>query len=317
MPSKHQRLVWALQASCAVRTGGGEETPEDVLRLTRPLRRVVHAHVRRNLVNGVYVVSSTLKYEGGVFVEIPRRVCRVSDLLDPFGGLQAVMGMCERCPANSTRDIKGAMAGCCGRLEVSPEDLDLDRRIREAILEAERYQAWKKAFKATTPVWFGFWMVSPLTRDRCRLLLEIFSRAFAGEAGRRGGVPRFLGALRTAVASGVPLHVSLAPPGHNEAGFKTVYPHCPDCKAEANLEPRFHEIYPPEPYECPVCHHTYFPAATHQVEIEDGLHNPAAGDIDRVMSADEARTFMRIWMVRSGASEQDVERLISSRRMAG
>ena len=314
-PQKHQRLVWALKATCAVRPKGRGQSPRDVLRLTRPLRRVVHAYQRRNLVNGVYVVSSSLKYRHGVFLEIPRRVCRVGDLLNPHGGFHAVMAMCEGCAANSTRDIKGALAGCCGRLDINPEDVTLDRRLREAILAAERYQAWKKAFKPTTPVWFGFWMHSPLSREQSRLLFDVFSRAFAGERGR--GVPRFLGALRTAATTGVPLEVSLSPPGINEAGFKTVFPHCPECMAEANVDPRYHEIYPPEPYECPVCHHTYFPAATHQVEIEDGMNNPMAGDIEKVLAPEEARAFLRVWMIRSGASEEEIDELIASRKMAG
>ncbi len=314
---KHQRLAWALKASCAVRSRDGAARPEDVLRVTRPLRRVVHAYQRRNLVNGVYVVSSTLKYQSGVFIEVPRKVCRVSDLLEPYGGLRAVTAACEACPANATRDIKGGMAGCCGRLEVDPEDVELDRRIREAILATERYQAWKKAFKATTPVWFGFWTRSPLSPEQSRLLLEVLSRTFTRDRKRGRGIPRFLGALRTAVEQGLLLEVSLSPPGHNEAGFKTVYPHCPACKAEANVDPGLHDVYPPEPYTCPVCHHTFFPAATHEVEIEDGMANPVAGDIEDVLTGEEARAFLRVWMIRSGASEQEVERLIASRRLAG
>ncbi len=314
-PRKHQWLVWALKATCAVRPKARGSSPAEAMRLTRPLRRVVHAHQRRNLVNGVYVVSSSLKYRGGVFVEVPRRVCRVGDLLNPYGGLSAVTAMCEACPANSTRDIKGGLAGCCGRLDISPEDVELDRRLREAILAAERYQAWKRAFKPTTPVWFGFWMQSPLMQEQSRLLFDVFIRAFAGERGR--GIPRFLGALRTAATSGVPLEVSLSPPGIRDAGFTTVFPHCPACKAEANVGPRYHDVYPPEPYECPVCHHTYFPVATHQVEIEDGLNNPMAGDIDKVLSPEEARAFLRVWMVRSGASDEEIDALIASRRLAG
>jgi len=45
----------------------------------------------------------------------------------------------------------------------------------------------------------------------------------------------FEAACRRSVAEKIPLHVSLTPPGHTDLGWYTIFPHCPRCKAAAQV----------------------------------------------------------------------------------
>src|SRR5262249_5925396 len=59
-------------------------------------------------------------------------------------------------------------------------------------------------------------------------------------------IRHFLNALEAAIRWELPVHVSLAPLGHTDFGWYTVFPHCPRCKANAPVG-RWKERYPKEP----------------------------------------------------------------------
>ncbi len=151
-------------------------------------------------------------------------------------------------------------------------------------------------FEVTRPLWFGFWIHSPLNKLQCSILhdlleemgKEVVSTLYANLEQKHQQDPikfpatkvseykqiydkdhqnllEFLSALQVAMVYDLPIHVALLPPGHVDFGFHTIFPHCPRCKADppiGKLDER--EV------TCPVCGNIYRPAETMSME-EDPL----------------------------------------------
>jgi hypothetical protein len=141
----------------------------------------------------------------------------------------------------------------------------LNEHLRRIMVERNLVAGVAEQFRATTPVWSGLWITSPLRRPQCELLLKLFEPLAQDGDFRRGydveGVGGFVRALRVATAREVPLHVALYPPGHVDLGWYTIFAHCPRCKAEADVE-RWAPSVPSFPYTCKVCGYTFNPSQT-------------------------------------------------------
>lgn len=135
--------------------------------------------------------------------------------------------------------------------------------IRRTTLE----EKLRSEFHFTEPVWYGLWLNSPLTREQCVLLRTLLTDVAVLARRYRDRVQPFLEALRDAAETGAAMNVSLAPPGHVDMGWITTFVHCPRCKAEGPF-PRWQKNYPVDLILCPVCGHSYSPAATHIMERE-------------------------------------------------
>lgn len=125
----------------------------------------------------------------------------------------------------------------------------------------------RRAFLITDPLWYGFWIESPLTQQQCSLLYQVLSDVTANVPRYRDHLSEFINALKRAAETGCELNVDLAPPGHVDLGWITTFVHCPRCKAEGPFD-RWQESYSPEPIDCPVCGNTYSPAKTYNSERE-------------------------------------------------
>jgi hypothetical protein len=129
-------------------------------------------------------------------------------------------------------------------------------------------QRVRQAFHVTDPLWNGLWIDSPLNCEQCEILHVVLSDVAAATTPRnRKNLYAFLEALVIAKDTGEPLNVELMPPGHVDMGWITTFVHCPRCKAEGPFE-RWGENYPADPIQCPVCGHSYSPAATYACEQE-------------------------------------------------
>lgn len=125
----------------------------------------------------------------------------------------------------------------------------------------------RAAFHVTDPLWYGFWVDSPLTREQCGLLSTLFTDLVSAVPRYGDHLQAFIDALNVSMETNRELHVDLAPPGHSDMGWCTTFVHCPRCKAEGPFEP-WQESYPSEEINCPTCGYSYSPAATHSTERE-------------------------------------------------
>jgi hypothetical protein len=185
----------------------------------------------------------------------------ISETFKHLGGAAGLTAMCAACPANTWAPRP---AGCAGTLDQTPDDPELDEQL-ERIFSRLGFEAEADdVLLRTQPRWYGLWTRSPLPRRALRLLRHVFLAMREeddappeqpGAYRRADHLPeldRFIRATELAEANGLPLHVSLAPPGHVDLGWYTVFPHCPLCKAEANL-PRWRRKQPTTLYRCQVC----------------------------------------------------------------
>jgi hypothetical protein len=138
-----------------------------------------------------------------------------------------------------------------------PEEM-LWGSIRRLALEDQL----RAEFEVTQPLFYGLWIRSPLSGSQCSLLRAVFADAVSSAPRLGKYFQEFIAALDLAAEQRTAFHVSLAPPGHVDLGWITIFAHCPRCKAEAPLE-RWQNSYPEAPIDCPVCGHVYSPAATY------------------------------------------------------
>jgi formylglycine-generating enzyme required for sulfatase activity len=119
---------------------------------------------------------------------------------------------------------------------------------------------------------------------------------------------QFQAALRAAIDWELPLHVEMAPPGHTDLGWYTIFPHCPRCKAGAPVA-RWQESYPDELIECPVCGQRYSPAKTHKAERMD----ESAWDanlLEKVLGPGNTDAFRRRFLAHQGHNDAQIDHIL-------
>jgi hypothetical protein len=105
----------------------------------------------------------------------------------------------------------------------------------------------------------------------------------------------FVRATQVALERGVPLHVSMAPPGHTDFGFYTVFAHCPLCKVGARGSS--------ELYTCHVCATQYRPVASSE------RMEPWSGGLRSVLGA-AFEQFAERYLVESGFTEAESREIV-------
>ena len=141
-----------------------------------------------------------------------------------------------------------------------PNDL-----LWESIRRTRIEQQVREAFQITDPLWYGFWIDSPLSQTQCQILSILFIDLISVVPRYRDQFEAFIDALSRSVETAEQLHVELTPPGHVDMGWITTFVHCPRCKADGPFK-RWQESYPTEPINCPTCGALYSPAATHSMK---------------------------------------------------
>jgi hypothetical protein len=196
----------------------------------------------------------------------------ISDEFRPLGGAAGLREMCRNCPANTHPNNP---AGCTGTLYQHPDRPETQAQLESILSRLGLASDFADHFPAATPLWYGLWARSPLSPRAAQLLGTIISTMHDDDANEPASDPRhhrhladltaFVRATDLAARHHLPLHVSLAPLGHTDFGIYTVFPHCPFCKAPAQL-PRWRRQHPTQLHTCPTCGTRYSPAETSSQE---------------------------------------------------
>ena len=264
-----QAVLWSLERKCIFRSGDGWFLPMSAYRQLADLRTVADAEANHRIVDGICVTGTTGgKDNSGQCHNLPYSGFRVADRIGEYGGLAGALSTCRECEANVAGSHEMKVAGCFGCLSIWPDSSELDERLWQIIRERSLEDRLYSAFLVTTPLWYGFWINSPLQRPQVEVLHEVLT-GLCGDSRRidEDLVP-FVKALKVALAWELPLHVSIGPPGHTDFGYYTVFPHCPRCKAEAPVE-RWKDEYPDEQLDCQVCGQQFNPNEHHSRQPDD------------------------------------------------
>jgi hypothetical protein len=235
----------------------------------------------------------------------------IPDAFRDLGGAAGVLAMCGACPANAHPDRP---AGCAGTLYQYPESAETQEQLERIIDRLGLADAVADAFPPTTPIWYGLWARSPLSPPAVRLLRTIIAAMRDEDARETGTVrerhlpklDRFVRAAELAEERDLGLHVSMAPPGHTDFGWYTVFPHCPFCKAAARLE-RWKRSYPTRLYACHACGTQYPPAETASSTRDDYDRTDLRDVLDQRFTA-----FAASYLRAQGASEAEAAEIVES-----
>src|SRR5579871_5040504 len=99
-----------------------------------------------------------------------------------------------------------------------PDDVHVRERPNELLWQSIRRTGiesqLRRAFRVTDPLWYGFWIDSPLSDAQCRVLLARFTDVGAAVPQYRDPLKSFLDAIARSIETAEQLHVELTPPGH-------------------------------------------------------------------------------------------------------
>src|SRR5262249_17394225 len=119
----------------------------------------------------------------GKSFQIPHNIHRISDLM-PSQSIPEALAMCSNCEAHATKATPNSLAGCCDCLWSFryPESSELEAAFQEALDECKLRSPWEEHFPRTSPVWYSFWINSPLSFKQCEILLALFQHVFLADA---------------------------------------------------------------------------------------------------------------------------------------
>ena len=299
-----QTVEWALERACVLR-GGEHWTDPDVTRnqLWR-VRSYAVGYAEGRVFHDVCVTST--RFGNGIDLELPVGGFTIADELAPLGGVVGIRAACRGCEANVTHEDKRGVVGCHAAIHVSPRAEELEAGIVGAIASTGTGPEMAKAFVVTSPRWYGFW-INPIIRPTSARLLHRVLAAAAIDSITRDGEGFLLG-LESAAAHGLPMHVKFTPPGHLDLGIFTVFPHCPRCKAEADL-PRWRGAYPREERRCTVCGQLFSPAETASSQ-PDTFMFPTGDELVARLGDDGWESFARSYLAAQGHPNDKIERAI-------
>ena len=274
-----QLVTWELEQTCTLRPN---VSPSDSRTRENPLLSKARAYskgLRDNnqhfgVFGDIYVSSYTYgelpgKAKGSTSPIYPSSGFIVSKEFESVGGPEALFEMCARCPANIAPH---EIAGCFGSLDQRPDSPETEEQIRSIIERLGLAEEMNHAFPATTPIWYGLWAVSPVTKSALALLRILISEMYKEdklEMEVRGNIDQryltdfanFVKAAEIAEQRELRLHVRLLPLGHTDFGIYTIFPHCPFCKAPARTA-RWRRKYPNATQTCHVCGTGFSPSET-------------------------------------------------------
>jgi hypothetical protein len=302
-----QIVHWALEQACGLRSA--EAVCDPVQALGRTMRAAMFSEnvVERGQGCGLlgdvcvtsYVYAQTFeRFKGGGVLGYPHSGFVVSREFESVGGVEGLVNMCRQCPANAT---PARPAGCAGMIS-NGGSAEAQRQLESIISRLGLEAAVAEAFPRTQPLWYGFWVHSPLSAHAIDVLHALMSELL-GEVPieiARYQLRPFIEALRIAREGRVKLHVSMSPPGHVDFGIVTAFPHCPACKAGARVE-RWQKRYPTNPYTCHVCGTKYSPADTASSE-SDPDDEP---ELSEILGPERFREFTKAYLIAQGLSETD------------
>ena len=326
MADTMQVVRWALKQSCALRTTAeaAREPSEalDAIAKARTISRYMgHASKGFGIYGDICVTSYTFaSIEGPLSIRkaptwhYPSSGFVVSKEFAGVGGLQGLVKMCQECPANTQSPRP---AGCAGTIYQNPEWPAVQEQFEGIIARLGLEVAMGEAFPPTTPLWYGFWIQSPVPRRGLEVMAPIFERMLEEDRAEAEAKPEharrnhvreldsFVRALTLARDTGLELRVSMAPPGHTDLGYYTVFPHCPVCKAEARLA-RWKTRYPTQLYTCQACGNAYPPAETASSEKDD-FDLP---ELRQMLGDERFREFAASYLIAQGVDAREAAKIV-------
>ncbi|PQO43434.1 formylglycine-generating enzyme family protein [Blastopirellula marina] len=278
-------ISWTLHRPCPLRR---QDDLVDPVKARRRLGLVQHCAdamiVGDDIVDGFWVSRTHSRSDAaGNEITIPHGGKRLEDVALPLGGWDKIHAECGSCEANVAGWSGGSVAGCQGAfyLPYVPADR-LAASFAETIRRRGLEERLRTHFPPTNPLWYSFWIESPLRRPQCELLLELLPRALSrlacedeseeqpdsvdlanfsfGQLDHRDyhgkQFREFFAALKAAIEWNLRLRVTLAPPGHGDFGWLTIFPHCPRCKVWATRR-EGRNRGEGEAHRCEVCGHQF------------------------------------------------------------
>ena len=222
-----QAVCWSLERKCIFRSGENWFLPTHTHMQLTDLRTVAEAQADNRIFDGVCVIGFTenaVTFDESMFKLnesgepnwdtsrlVPTIGFRVHDRLGRFGGISNAIDVCGQCEANAEGELKASVAGCFGYLNIGPDFPELDKQLWKVIKKKGLEKQLRLAFQVTKPLWYGFWIDSPLKRPQAELLHVLLSAVCEPDGRNSESVKHFLNALRAAIDWELPVHVNLAP----------------------------------------------------------------------------------------------------------
>jgi hypothetical protein len=168
------------------------------------------------------------------------------------------------------------------------------------------------AFPQTKRIWNGLWARSPIPQKSLPVLKTLMTELLRTAGKRdRDELNHFIQAIDLSLRRNLNLHVKLGAPGHTDFGFLTTFPHCPFCKAEANVQ-RWQRKYPAELQTCEVCGTNFSPAETAKVE----RYHDDADDLRKILGSERFKQFAVEYLVANGATQAEAEAIMTETEQA-
>ena len=328
MADTFQGVTWALGQTCPLRSGDAYDHPARALGAVGAARLIAQyadgPADGLGIFGDVCVASCSLigfrgfgSFPGGdvrdaFAARYPHTGFLVSERLASLNGVEGLRAMCGTCPANASR--RGEPAQCAGWLYQDPSRVQ--KELKGIISRLGLADAVGEHFLETTPIWYGLWATSPLSSGAVSVLRKIMEallepNAIAKRVSTTSGsdpaaLRAFLRATETAEAHGLPLFVSMAPPGHTDFGIHTIFAHCPRCKAEADVE-RWKGKAPTALRACDACGTVYSPAET---ESKEGM-NDERPSLRDTLGPERFVPFAKEYLIAQGMTPEDAGRTIA------
>jgi hypothetical protein len=115
----------------------------------------------------------------------------------------------------------------------------------------------------------------------------------------------FIQAIDMSLRRNLNLHVKLGSPGHTDFGLLTIFPHCPFCKAGADVD-RWQRKYPAELQTCEVCGTSFSPAETAKVM----RHDYDSDDLRKILGPERFGEFAVEYLVANGAPRSEAQAIM-------
>lgn len=273
MGDTRQVVRWSLEQACPFRQGENWSHPQKTSTQLFYLELFDRAARENRILDGICVISWEMdisRGEPGVKRQIPSLGLLLDDLVGDFEDIAHVRATCEACIANASAGDETGVGGCHGALDVYPDSQMLESLLWKIVQEQHLETRLKAAFQETDPLWYSFWIDSPLKPNQMELLGEILRDVGTDETQELEGQAHFLDAMQRSLSNAIPLHVQLTPPGHVDFGLHTIFPHCPRCRASAPVQ-RWQASCSEEKCRCEVCGVEYDPnehSSTTKMELE-------------------------------------------------
>jgi hypothetical protein len=217
---------WTIARPCALRDEYRWTDPEQTERLLRPVRAAGEAIHQGRTFDGVAFasfppVAGELQHVRGFLLD---------ETLAVFGGRDCVAAACDACPANASSLPQRGWAGCYGMFYLDDADA-FHAAVEHALRDNPAGAAIRRSFHEASPLWYGFWIESPLIEERASRLLAVLTSVVERAPNAAPSLAEFLVALQVSLESRLPMYARLVPAGRRRNGAWKLDPHCKRCGA--------------------------------------------------------------------------------------